>query len=78
MDTFHPYIKNGEIDSPPAQIFREHFIRNLRDYLDLSSGSIVLLVPSVRDLINNHAVFPQGEFDAEFAGDSVSLECQLP
>lgn len=78
MDTFHPHIKNGEIDSTPAQIFREHFTRNLRDFLDLSPGSIVLLVPSIRDLTNNHAVFPQGEFDIGFAGDPVSLCVSVP
>jgi len=29
----------------------------------------VLLVPSIRDIINDHTVFPQSEFSAAFAGD---------
>jgi hypothetical protein len=68
----HPSIKNGDIDSTPAHVFRAHFTQNLRDFLDFSPGSIVLLVPSIRDIINDHAVFPQREFDTVFSGDPVS------
>jgi len=62
---------NGDIDSTPAHLFRMQFTQNLRDFLDLSPGSIVLLVPSIRDIINDHTVFPQSEFSAAFAGDPV-------
>jgi DNA polymerase alpha subunit B len=31
----------------------------------------VLLVPSVKDLISEHVVYPQGELGREFSGDAV-------
>lgn len=73
MDTFHPQIRSGDLDTTPAHLFRELFTKNLRDWLDLSPGSMALLVPSVRDIINDHAVFPQSEFSAGFAADPVCI-----
>lgn len=32
-------------------------------------------MPSIRDIINDHAVFPQSEFSAVFAGDPVCSFC---
>lgn len=73
VDTAHSRIKNGDVDTTPAQIFREHFTKTLRDFLDASPDSIVIIVPSIRDIINDHAVFPQNELNARFSGDPVSL-----
>jgi DNA polymerase alpha subunit B len=40
--------------------------------LDSVPGSIALIVPSVRDLVSDHAVFPQGELSADVTrGDPV-------
>ncbi|KZP31431.1 DNA polymerase alpha, subunit B [Athelia psychrophila] len=69
VDSAHPSIKDGDIDSSPADIFHDHFTTQLKDFLNLSPGSIVLLVPSIRDVIHNHVVFPQSEFQSEYAGD---------
>jgi len=69
VDTVHSNIKNGDIDFTPAHLFRSQFTQNLRDFLDLSPGSIVLLVPSIRDIVSDHAAFPQCEFNAVFADD---------
>ena len=71
--TAHPFVRDGEIDSSPAEIFLENFATQLQAFLDLSPRSLVLLVPSVRDVIHNHVVFPQSEFHSEYAGDRVSL-----
>lgn len=49
-------------------LFRAHFIDPLRAFLTVSPSSIVLIVPSVRDLTSNHAAFPQPEFDADLFG----------
>jgi len=64
IDIAHAHIKNGDIDSTPTHLFREQFTANIRDFLDVSPDSIVLIVPSIRDIINDHAVFPQREFSA--------------
>lgn len=71
IDAQHPKIKIGDIDETPVEMFYRHFTDNLREFLDGSPASIVLLVPSVRDMISSHAAFPQLELGAEFAGDSV-------
>ncbi|KII90842.1 hypothetical protein PLICRDRAFT_137336 [Plicaturopsis crispa FD-325 SS-3] len=68
-DVAHPRFKNGDIDNTPTDIFRSQFLDSLRTFLDGAPGSIVLLVPSVRDIISQHAVFPQAEFGPEFAMD---------
>ncbi|KAJ7779978.1 hypothetical protein B0H16DRAFT_1711208 [Mycena metata] len=59
IDALHPQIKSGEVDSPPLNLFRTRIIDPQRAYLDLVPGSIAILVPSVRDLLSDHAVFPQ-------------------
>ncbi|KAJ7712429.1 DNA polymerase alpha/epsilon subunit B-domain-containing protein [Mycena metata] len=71
IDALHPQIKSGEVDSPPLNLFRTRIIDPLRAYLDSVPGSIALLVPSVRDLVSDHAVFPQCELPADVArGDA--------
>ncbi|KAJ3879965.1 DNA polymerase alpha/epsilon subunit B-domain-containing protein [Lentinula edodes] len=62
VDTAHPLLQSGEIDEAPLDLFYRIFLDPLRDFLTLSPGSIVILVPSVRDLIGTHAVYPQCEF----------------
>lgn len=52
-------------------MFRSVFVDNLRDFLDLNPGAIALLVPSVRDIISDHVVFPQGELSARLVDDPV-------
>ncbi|KAJ3788328.1 DNA polymerase alpha/epsilon subunit B-domain-containing protein [Lentinula aff. detonsa] len=62
VDTFHPLIQAGEIDQTPLDLFHRVFLDPIRDFLNLSPGSTVILIPSVRDLISTHAVYPQCEF----------------
>ncbi|KAG1717564.1 DNA polymerase alpha/epsilon subunit B-domain-containing protein [Suillus lakei] len=69
VDTTHSYIQDGMIDETPSDIFKRQFITPLRDFLSQSSTSTVLLVPSVNDIISDHAVFPQCELGDEFSGD---------
>ncbi|KAI6123468.1 DNA polymerase alpha subunit B [Pisolithus croceorrhizus] len=61
VDADHPQVVAGDIGKTPSEIFERHFQEALRDFLLQSPGSIVLLVPSVRDLISDHIVFPQSE-----------------
>ena len=44
-------------------MFRSVFRNRLVEFLDYSPDSCVLLVPSTRDILSNHAVFPQPEFE---------------
>lgn len=69
VDATHTYLQHGMVDEMPSDIFKRQFITPLRDFLSQSPTSIVLLVPSVNDIISNHAVFPQCELDDEFSGD---------
>ncbi|KIK69549.1 hypothetical protein GYMLUDRAFT_212131 [Collybiopsis luxurians FD-317 M1] len=61
VDASHPMIQAGEVDETPLDLFQRIFLQPLRDFLSLSSGSIAVLVPSIRDLISSHAVYPQSE-----------------
>ncbi|CAL1713336.1 unnamed protein product [Somion occarium] len=69
LDCNHPSLKYGDIDAPLPVIFQQTFIEPLRDYLDSKPGALVLIVPSVRDLLNDHAVFPQAEFGSSLFND---------
>jgi DNA polymerase alpha subunit B len=59
------------VDETPSDIFKRQFIALLQDFLSQSPTSTVLLVPSVNDIISDHAVFPQCELDDEFSSDPV-------
>ena len=61
IDANHPSIKIGDVDSAPEDMFRTVFLDRLRDFLDSSPGSLVLLLPSPRDILSEHAVLPQPE-----------------
>ncbi|KAF9013340.1 DNA polymerase alpha/epsilon subunit B-domain-containing protein [Cyathus striatus] len=63
IDSTHPKIKTGDVDSAPAQLFKAHILAPLCSFLDSSPNSIAVIVPSIRDLMSHHAVFPQSEFD---------------
>ncbi|KAM5535085.1 hypothetical protein V8D89_011313 [Ganoderma adspersum] len=63
IDASHPLIKIGDVDSTPEEMFRAVFWSRLREFVDFSPSSRVLLVPSTRDILSNHAVFPQPDFD---------------
>lgn len=61
----HPKVKAGDLDFTPANVFKARFVDPLRAFVTTSPQSIVLIVPSVRDLVSNHAAFPQPELDSE-------------
>nr|GAT50626.1 predicted protein [Mycena chlorophos] len=65
IDVQHPTIKSGDVDSTPLSLFRTRFVDPLRSHLDSVPGSIAVIVPSVRDLVSHHAVYPQGELEKE-------------
>ncbi|CAA7261468.1 unnamed protein product [Cyclocybe aegerita] len=68
VDITHPKIKSGDLDVAPSNLFRAHFVDPLKGFLTASPGSIVLLVPSVRDITSDHAAFPQPELSSDIFG----------
>lgn len=47
----------------PSELFAHHFLAPLTAYLNAAPGSTALIVPSVRDINNTVASFPQAGFD---------------
>lgn len=68
VDASHPMLKTGDVDLTPTQIFASQVSKKINSFLDYSSGSTVILVPSVRDLISYNVVYPQAPFDKEGLG----------
>ena len=68
VDSSHPRIKIGDSDAPPLKIYQARFLNSLKLFLDSSPESIILLLPSVRDLLSDHAVYPQGEYPESLTG----------
>ncbi|KAL7279908.1 hypothetical protein ACG7TL_006317 [Trametes sanguinea] len=69
VDAWHPAIKIGDVDTPPRDMFRIELIDRLREFLDTSPGSLVLVLPSTRDILSDHAVFPQCELPRALCDD---------
>ncbi|KIY67728.1 DNA polymerase alpha, subunit B, partial [Cylindrobasidium torrendii FP15055 ss-10] len=64
VDAGHLSIRDGDVDCSPLQLFQRRMLRDIRGHLDANPGVRVLLIPSIRDLIGGHAVYPQAEFDS--------------
>ncbi|EJD04429.1 DNA polymerase alpha, subunit B [Fomitiporia mediterranea MF3/22] len=69
LDIAHPIIKSGDIDEMPLDIFHRCFVEPLRSFLHASPESLVLVEPSIRDLLSDHPVYPQCEFDNNLFAD---------
>lgn len=68
VDSAHPHIQRGQISVSPSELFREQVAARLARLHDASSATIVVLIPSVRDLISAHAAYPQAMLDKEGLG----------
>ncbi|KAN0125481.1 DNA polymerase alpha/epsilon subunit B domain containing protein [Lactarius tabidus] len=63
VDSNNEKIKTGDTDQTPSEIFHTQFTEKLQEFLETSPNSLVLIVPSVRDVISNHCVYPQSPLD---------------
>lgn len=72
LDAAHPHIRQGEVDDPPDVLLRKVIVAPLQEYLDSKEGCLVVVVPSVRDLVSEHTVFPQAQFSETLFNDPVS------
>jgi DNA polymerase alpha subunit B len=73
----HVGVKNGEMDDMPEVLFRRVFLDPLSDVLDQIPGASAILVPNVRDILSDHAVFPQNALPRAFVDDLVCLIVML-
>jgi hypothetical protein len=74
LDSNNEKIKTGDADQTAAELFYTQFTENLHDFLEASPDSLVLIVPSVRDMISRHCVYPQAPLDISgLFGDPVGL-----
>lgn len=55
----------------PADMFRSLIMEPLQQLLDAAPGTTVIIIPSVRDMVSDHAVFPQAELRANVIDDPV-------
>ncbi|KLO17265.1 DNA polymerase alpha, subunit B [Schizopora paradoxa] len=69
VDANHPSIRKGDIDEPPSQIFAERVTKPLLSFLHASPNSLILLVPSISDILSNHPVLPQSELEIAALSD---------
>jgi DNA polymerase alpha subunit B len=71
VDANHQKLKIGDVTQTPLELFHDVFLEPLRTLLDAKPGSIALLVPSVRDILSDHAVLPQSELALSLIDDPV-------
>ncbi|PVG03084.1 DNA polymerase alpha, subunit B [Serendipita vermifera] len=59
VDVNNAKVQAGDMDFSPLDTFRSKILAPLRAVMEEHRGMTVLILPSPRDLISNHAVFPQ-------------------
>ncbi|CAG8687270.1 15540_t:CDS:2, partial [Acaulospora colombiana] len=59
IDVNNAKVQTGDVDVSPLDTFRSKMLAPLRAVMEEHRGMTVLIIPSPRDLISNHAVFPQ-------------------
>lgn len=50
----------------PLALFQQAFLNPILSLIQQNPGTLVLLVPHVRDLLSSHVVFPQGAGEGDF------------
>ncbi|WRT64268.1 uncharacterized protein IL334_001199 [Kwoniella shivajii] len=68
VDCQHPAISSGAVTETPADIFRNQVSRRLQNTLDSTPGTVIILVPNIRDVVSRHMAFPQSMLDKELLG----------
>ncbi|WOO78183.1 DNA polymerase alpha subunit B [Vanrija pseudolonga] len=74
VDASHPHILNGKITSSPTEIFREQIASRIARINEVSPATIVILIPSVKDLISRHVAYPQAMLEREGLGLSKAVK----
>ena len=71
MDSQHSKIKTGDVDEFPEDIFARVFAQDLVDLHSYLPSTLVLVLPSVRDAVHNHAVYPQAALSSHLVESAV-------
>ena len=61
-------IEQGAVAQTPTEIFRDQVASQLTRLAEASPGTVILLIPSLRDMISVHIAFPQAMLDKESLG----------
>lgn len=60
----------------PNDIFKEQISARLQHLIDGSPSTVIILVPSVRDVVSRHVAFPQAMLEKDVLGlPKASLVC---
>ena len=51
------------MDQTPDELFHNQFTEKLHEFLETAPNSLILIVPSVRDVTSSHCVYPQSPLD---------------
>ena len=65
MDASHTSLQTGKVEQHPSTIFAENFGKYLKWYSQRCPATRIILIPSVKDILSNHYVFPQGALDPQ-------------
>lgn len=68
VDSQHPLIASGLLTQSPTELFREQIASRLARINEDSPATVIVLIPSVRDLLSRHAAFPQSMLEREGLG----------
>ncbi|WVQ97259.1 hypothetical protein IAU59_004370 [Kwoniella sp. CBS 9459] len=68
VDSNHPAIASGAVSQTPTEIFRDQVSRRLQRILDTSPNTVIILIPSVRDVVSRHMAYPQSMLDKDVLG----------
>nr|XP_031860917.1 uncharacterized protein CI109_003644 [Kwoniella shandongensis]KAA5527989.1 hypothetical protein CI109_003644 [Kwoniella shandongensis] len=68
VDAQHPLIATGAVTQTPLDIFKDQISRRLHTLVESSPGTVIILVPSVRDLVSRHMAFPQSMLEKDTLG----------
>ncbi|KGB79011.2 DNA polymerase alpha subunit B [Cryptococcus deuterogattii R265] len=68
IDSQHPIIKSCAVTETPQEIFRKQISRRLQKVVSQSPSTVIILVPSVRDVVSHHMAFPQSMLEKEYLG----------
>lgn len=61
-------ITIGAVSQSPLDIFRDQIGARLQRIVEQSPGTVIIMVPSVRDMISRHVAFPQAMLEKEVLG----------
>ncbi|WVF70910.1 hypothetical protein IAT40_005705 [Kwoniella sp. CBS 6097] len=68
VDANHPSIVSGAVSQTPTEIFRDQVSRRLQRIIDTSPNTMIIMIPSIRDIVSRHMAYPQSMLDKDVLG----------